>query len=203
MASSVYDGYWVDYDHIGLSAETTAQIGDALVLMGEEKYDTGEPIVTYGRITNVYNQATHKIILYETTTYDKIIGDSQDYYAKQDLDYDDIVQEAIDAGIPEQLESQAIDSGFAESAMQYLAETAMQTQSITDMMQTSAFGANVDITLPSFPDDWEPNIIIPPVLLDGWSVKAKISTDTDHFGDGGLMCQLYLNGKIEIGRAHV
>lgn len=205
IPNALLEGYWTDYDHIGLNKDTTIDEGDSIILMGVPKpgAKVGEPVeetedsVVYGTVTEVKKGDTNTTVTFTLTTAEAIMkkgSEEQNFYTKQDVDYEEIVEEAEKAGIPEQIEKQALESGFADEAMNYLLETATKTEGFQSAVNRA--GPNIDIGTPGFGPDWDPNVTIPAFAAKGFTIKAKITNEGDHYD--GLMCQLYIEGNVEI-----
>lgn len=198
-------GYWADYDHIGLNNDTTIDVGDSIILMGvpQPGAKAGEPVedteesVVYGTVTEVEKGDTNTTVTFALTDAETIMkkgSEEQNFYTAQDVNYEEIVKEAKKAGIPEQIEKQALESGFADEAMNYLLETATKTEGYQEAVRRA--GPNIDIGTPGFGEGWLPNVTIPAFAAKGFTIKAKITNEGDHYD--GLMCQLYIEGNVEI-----
>ncbi|MEG2421751.1 MAG: hypothetical protein RSB55_09370, partial [Oscillospiraceae bacterium] len=172
------NGYWMDYDHMNLSKDTTLDVGDAIAIMGipakgkaADAEETADSVV-YGSVTKVEKGATNTTVTFKEITTADIMANTQEYFTKQDANYGEIAQAAQAAGIEKQIEEQAMASGFAQQAMDYLAQTATKTDGFHEAAVAAT--GNPDIELPSFGDGWDPNIKIPSFAVKDWTIQAKI-----------------------------
>ncbi|MEG2441783.1 MAG: InlB B-repeat-containing protein, partial [Acetivibrio sp.] len=124
--------YWKEYDHIGLSKETTLGVGDTLVLIGGDKTTETSSDVVYGTVKTVTESSGTTTVTYEHTTLEAIMGNTQSMYDTTNLDPEPIIKKLKQARVPEQIKKQALDSGFAEEALVYLASVAAKTDGFQD-----------------------------------------------------------------------
>jgi len=181
ISKDIDNEYWADYDHIGLDAETKLDEGDTIVIFGEDEED-----VVYGKVESKTDDGNgYYLVTFADITADEIVSETDDYYTEDEMDFTEIVEEINSSGIKEEIKQQALDSGFAEEALLYVASVAKETDGFRQMQGISPAWA-IDL----------PTITNP---LNGVSVDVSISDEIKHFPGGlkGLSCKVTVSGEVE------
>jgi uncharacterized repeat protein (TIGR02543 family) len=177
------------YEHIGLSANSTIDINDIVVIFGAD--DAEDPV--YGIVTSVEENGGKYIVEFMKTTKDQIVSENKEVYQQEDANHDDLAAKANAAGIPEQIETQVIESKFAEDALSFAAYTASQTDGFKSLNLDDAEGLigfvpKVDVGDGTF--DFASTI-------NGIDVQVRILGKGEKFG--GLRCEVKISGEAEVG----
>ncbi|MEI6578970.1 MAG: InlB B-repeat-containing protein, partial [Eubacteriales bacterium] len=179
------------YTQLGLTAQTTVDIGDYLVIT-ENDSD-----IVYGKVVSVTVNGSSTVVSFTLTTSEEIQGAALDYYTESDIDGNVMIADADVPLLEKQIETQTRQSGFAEDALNYLAYAATQTDSfqnvtgVENFIMTNADGSAVA------PGDVNLQKLGATTNSDGITVTAQISTHTQHFGKG-LRIAVRVSGEITI-----
>lgn len=198
ISKIIDDEYWIDYDHIGLDASTKLDIGDTIVIFGEDEED-----VIYGIVKSKadYNDEYY-IITFEKTTANAIVNETDDYYTNDEMDFAEIVEQVNASGIKEKIKQQALESGFANEALLYLASVASKTDGFKEFQGLKSFTIKDKDGNIVKADTISPNWVINLPDLDPFDdidVKVTISNNIKHFPGGlkGLSCTVVVSGELE------
>lgn len=210
VAKSIMDFSDDVYVAIGLDSKTTVDMGDYISFYkgdltassseGNEPEQVGEG---YGLITGVTINGDSYIIAYKMVTLEEMLA-AMDMYNTDPIDGDEMLKDLDIEAFEANIEQQAMESGFAENAGQYLAAMAMETKAFTEITEDFEL-RNYEILNqngePFSPEDVQ--------LMDGkkMTVKAEveppeasISKSLQHFeGVSGLRLTLKIKAKITIG----
>lgn len=117
------------YEPLGLDELTTVDVGDFIGFY-EGGFAQSDFVATgYGRITSITPAAEMNIITYTDATLDDVTS-AFDLYQKQAIEGEELLSKDQIAQLEEQIEEQALDSGFVDQAAEYLSELAMETEEI-------------------------------------------------------------------------
>ena len=118
----------VRYELFGLSELTTVDIGDFITFYegGLAEDDEDFKVISYGRITSIVPAAEMMVIAYDDATAEDI-KHVFDIYQEQEIDGETLLSEEEITQLEDQIEQQAIDSGFVDQAASYLSTLAMET----------------------------------------------------------------------------
>ena len=188
-----------EYQDMGLDADTTVDVGDYLAFY-EGSMDTATEL-TYGRITAITVSGEDTILTYEEVSEATVL-DAMTVYSTEEMDFE--MDPDAAAAIEKEIEQDAIDSGFALEAANYLAMVALATdqfQSIAeerglqDLILIREDGSAVtqsDLQLMASNS----------VSVEGLSVKANISRKLENLSGGsknGVRAQLEVSFNVKIG----
>lgn len=189
------------YREMNLDENTTVDVGDYLAIYeGSLDADT-QP--TYGRITNITpsDGGQNTILTYTEVTEVEVL-DSMTVYSTEEMDIE--LDDATAHSIEQEIEQQAIDSGFAVEAANYLATVALGTeelQSLTgDMgLQTMSLTTQTGAVVPQS----EISLFAASnrVSVGKPSVVANISRNLQHLtgGSNGVRAQLEVSFDVTMG----
>ena len=189
------------YREMNLDENTTVDVGDYLAIYeGSLDADT-QP--TYGRITNITpsDGGQNTILTYTVVTEAEVL-DSMTVYSTEEMDIE--LDDATAHSIEQEIEQQAIDSGFAVEAANYLATVALGTeelQSLTgDMgLQTMSLTTQTGAVVPQS----EISLFAASnrVSVGKPSVVANISRNLQHLtgGSNGVRAQLEVSFDVTMG----
>ena len=129
------------FSDMGLSEKTAVNIGDYLALYtGDISARDGKVSIIYGKVTGVSEEDGKVSVCFTTTTMDKIMESGMDYYSRNDVNADILLEDVDIAAVKEQVIQQVEESGFAEKSSGYLAALAVETDGFREMA-----GENVDL----------------------------------------------------------
>jgi uncharacterized repeat protein (TIGR02543 family) len=192
---------------IGLDSQTTVDIGDYIFFYEGDLTGNGtQPVQAgdgYALITEVVIDGDTYIIAYDVVTLAEMLA-AMDMYNTNSMDGDDLLNDLDIAAFEADVEQQAIKSGFAESAGQYLAAMAIETKAFTEITEDFEL-RNYEI-LSSNGETLSPEEV-KLMAGDGMKVKvevespqATLTTRLEHFeGISGLRLTLKIKAKITIG----
>jgi len=123
------------YAELGLNELTTVDVGDFIAFYQGQFNVEGSKVVRYGRITSVTSAAEMDVITYTNATAEDI-KHVFNIYQKQALDGDQLLSDEDIAKIEDQMERQAISSGFVDQAADYLSGLARQTKEFKALPHT-------------------------------------------------------------------
>lgn len=128
-----------EYANILLDAATTVDVGDFIAFYTgdfeppEEGAESPTVVVSYAEITSVTVFEGNYIITYVLTTLEQM-REAMDLYTTRNVGGDKLLENVDIAALEESVEQQAIQSGFADEAAQYLLAMAMETDSFKQLM---------------------------------------------------------------------
>ena len=181
------------YNEMGLDSQTTVDAGDFMAFytgeFTENEQQTARSAVVYARIDTVGVDETGEnyVITYTPVEEEEVLSAMEVYDEDPITDMlEDVDQELLE----ESLEEQAVESGFAQAAADYLAAVAMETPTYQRMARDAGI---------------EP-MALPGVPVEVTKVRAHVQEDLEHFtGQEGLRVELELgiafetqNGLFEI-----
>lgn len=188
------------YQEMGLDGNTTVDVGDYLAFYSGS-LETAATL-TYGQITAIAVSGDDTILTYKDISENEVL-DSMTVYSTEEMEFE--LDENTARSIEEEIEKDAIDSGFAMETAEYLATVALATEELqtltTDMglqnlTLTRADGsvaARSDLQLMAGNS----------VSVEGMQVKANISRRLSHLGSGysrnGANAQLEISFNVKIG----
>ena len=94
---------------LNLDESTTVDPGDYLALYTDLNSGTPE----YGEITKVEQSGTDYILAYQTVSFEEMQA-AMDVYQKGQVEGDDLLEETDRENLEEQIQVQAMESGFAQ-----------------------------------------------------------------------------------------
>ena len=189
------------YREMNLDENTTVDVGDYLAIYEGSLDAATQP--TYGRITNITpsDGGQNTILTYTEVTEVEVL-DSMTVYSTEEMDI--ALDDATAHSIEQEIEQQAIDSGFAVEAANYLATVALGTeelQSLTgDMgLQTMSLTTQTGAVVPQS----EISLFAASnrVSVGKPSVVANISRSLQHLtgGSNGVRAQLEVSFDVTMG----
>jgi len=130
------------YEALGLSELTTVDVGDFIAFYEGELVNGGSQLlIGYGRITSITPVAEMDIITYVDVTMADI-EHAFDIYQQRSIDGDELLSDEEIAQLEDQIEQQAIASGFVDQAADYLSALAMETDVFKTQMEVNMLAAN-------------------------------------------------------------
>ncbi|MBQ3530413.1 MAG: InlB B-repeat-containing protein, partial [Oscillospiraceae bacterium] len=206
------------YANIELDSRTTVDPGDFLVFYtGTFGIDSGENAAkltgVYGEVIKVADNGD------ETTTITYSKADWEDVKTVMDVYSSNAISgayllEGVDVeGLEAQIEQQAVDSGFAEEAAEYLASLALATDNFTKLsenMNLKDYKVSLSDGTPVSPEElqlMDSNIKAEFELEDGMP-RVKVGINPSNLGDingtgadkKGLTVELEIEGTLTISK---
>ena len=205
------------YENVELDSQTTVDEGDFLVFytgtFGITSGKDAASVQSYGKITSVKeNKDDTTTIGFETVTWEEV-QQTMDIYASQEITGDDMIEGVDTAQIERSIERQAVDSGFAEEAAQYLGSMALSTENFTKLsenMNLSECSVTLEDGTPVSPAriaKLSSSFSASCEMEDGYP-KASISTHPEKLSNvqgtaarnKGLSVKLEVKSKITLGK---
>jgi hypothetical protein len=115
---------------LGLGPDTVVEEGDFLALEDDDG-------LTFGKVTSVEVSGDNYVIAYSNVTEAELIA-AMDLYSSHEADYDEVLQQTDVPAIEAAIEQQALDSGFAQAAAEYLTDLAETTDGFKSELDKSA-----------------------------------------------------------------
>ena len=205
------------YANIDLDSQTTVDRGDFLLFyhgtFGIVSGEDAAALDSYGRILSVRDNGDGTTTIgFETVSWEEM-QQAMDIYTKESISGSEMLEGADVSALEAQIEQQALDSGFAEEAAQYLGSLALATENFTKLsenMNLKDYKVTLEDGTPISPEELQ-------LMASGLSVeckmqmgypKATISVHPQKF-DGvqgtaaagkGLSVQLEVKAEITIGK---
>lgn len=134
-----------------LDSETTVDEGDYLALytgtMGENESGTGT-VSLYGEITSVLLSEGKYIVSYIPVS-EEDMRQTMDVYQKENVEGEDLLEDTDVQALEEDIETQAVDSGFASEVAERVADAAMETESFEELQESLKEDMKADIMVQS------------------------------------------------------
>ena len=191
VPKATFDYSDTKYAEAGLNAATTVDKGD-FISFYSGTYGESATIIDYGRVTSVQLVAGFYIVAYEDATLQDI-QNALNYYSENDIDADKLIENVDVEALEQDIERQAIDSGFAQAAASYLAAAATETDGFGDAIKgfdadslrvTLEDGNRISLSqMQAMGKSAKP-------ILTNLKVESDITTNGNHFGKGSLQCAL-------------
>ena len=190
-----------EYQDMGLDADTTVDVGDYLAFYSGS-LETADKL-TYGQITDVKTNADNTICITYKEVSEKIVLDSMTVYSTEEMDIK--LDEATAQSIEREIEQEAIASGFAEEAANYLATVALATDQIQSLAEERGLQ---DLTLTredgsALTQSDLQLMASNSVSVEGLSVRANVSRSlkhlTNNYTKNGANAQLEVSFNVKIG----
>lgn len=132
-----------------LDSETTVDEGDYLALytgtMGENESGT---VSLYGEITSVLLSEGKYIVSYIPVS-EEDMRQTMDVYQKENVEGEDLLEDTDVQALEEDIETQAVDSGFASEVAERVADAAMETESFEELQESLKEDMKADIMVQS------------------------------------------------------
>ncbi len=216
------DNQYLDYSadvyaNIDLDSQTTVDVGDFLMFysgtFGEESGSDAAQLDGYGKITSVKaKEGGVTTIGYQPVEWEEV-QQAMDIYAEETMTGEDMLEGVDTSTLEAQIEQQAVDSGFAEEAAQYLGSLALATENFTklsDNLNLEDYKVTLEDGTPVSPEELQlmaSNVSAQCEMEKGYP-KATISTHPSKLGgangtaakDKGLSVQLEVQAKVTIGK---
>lgn len=132
-----------------LDSETTVDEGDYLAIytgtMGENESGT---VSLYGEITSVLLSEGKYIVSYIPVS-EEDMRQTMDVYQKENVEGEDLLEDTDVQELEEDIETQAVDSGFASEVAERVADAAMETESFEELQGSLKEDMNADIMVQS------------------------------------------------------
>lgn len=206
------------YANIDLDSQTTVDVGDFLMFYtGDFTKQTGEDAATitkYGKITDVEEREDLTVITFEDTKWDDVQA-AMDIYANDAVSGQELLEGVETKTLEAQIEQQALDSGFAEEAVQYLGSVALATNNFTKLsenMNLSDYQITLEDGTPITTEEFQTlaagsGFTAECEMEDGYP-KASITTKPTKLSgamntaakDKGLSVKLEVKANITIGK---
>lgn len=204
------------YANIDLDSQTTVDAGDFLMFytgtFGKQSGEDAAQLESYAKIIAVQPKDEVTTIAYEEVSWEEV-QEAMDIYAENTMSGEDMIEGVDTAELEAQIEQQALDSGFAEEAAQYLGSLALATENFTKLaenMNLEDYKVTLEDGSPVSPEELQlmaSGFKAQCEMEDGYP-KAKISVHPEHFGnaagsaakDKGLSVSLEVKANITIGK---
>lgn len=179
---------------MGYSGTPEFNVGDFVVFYNGAFSDMKEDTpVYYGEVTAVEDNN----ISYKKTTAEAMES-SQDLFLKNPVDTDELLENIDTDSLEQQVEQQALKSGFAAKAASYLATAAQETDGFQNLnlenvsMKTASGQTLTANQMKSIGGSWE--------LGDDVNVTAKIGKSSKYFSDGvSLSLRIDAEFTVDLG----
>lgn len=170
-----------EFAELGLGPDTVVEEGDFLALGTGDTEEDAE--VTFAKITSVVVSGDDYVITYVDVSEDELRV-AMDLYSSHDADYAQVLEQADVPAIEAAIAQQAIDSGFAQAAAEYLVEVAQKTDGFQGQVDQKAMLAASG----SGP------------TISNLQVTAQIDARPEHFnGLSGLDCAVTVSFDVGFG----
>ena len=205
------------YANIELDSRTTVDVGDFIMFysgtFGVESGSDAAKLEKYGKITGVKSGAGDTTTIGFTEVGWDEVQQAMDIYAEDTMTGTDMLEGVDTAALEAQIEQQALESGFAEEAAQYLGSMALATENFTKLSENlnlEDYKVTLEDGTPVSPEELQlmaSNISAKCEMEQGYP-KATISTHPTKLNqangtaakDKGLSVQLEVQAKITIGK---
>lgn len=207
------------YANIELDSQTTVDVGDFLMFYTgvfgvETGEDAAELLEVFGKITSVTdNKNGTTTVTYEDAEWEEV-RTAMDIYSNQKLSGSEMLENVDKELLETQIEQQAVSSGFAEEAAQYLASLTLATDNFTNLsehMHLEDYKVTLEDGTPVSPEElqlMDSSIKVSCEMEDDYP-KATISIRPKHLGDiegtnadkQGLSVELEVKAKITITKS--
>lgn len=132
-----------------LDSETTVDEGDYLALYTGTMGENGSGTVSlYGEITSVLLSGEKYIVSYIPVS-EEDMRQTMDVYQKENVEGEDLLEDTDVQALEEDIETQAVDSGFASEVAERVADAAMETESFEELQESLKEDMNADIMVQS------------------------------------------------------
>ena len=128
LSELVFDGSSISQNTM-LSADTTVDEGDFLALYTDPN---DQSTLSYGKITSVLLSNGQYIIAYQPQTWEDVKG-AMDVYTTESVNGKDLLDGTDVQALESNLETQAVESGFAEDVAQQIGEMTLRTDSFAEL----------------------------------------------------------------------
>jgi uncharacterized repeat protein (TIGR02543 family) len=198
------------YESMGLSAETTVDVGDFLAFYTGEFADPEAQDQAYGEITAItVNEEGTTTIIYITVNEEQIMS-AMDLYDETHLTEDEfqvIVDDNKDK-IQQIIEAQLMESTFFDEAGEYLAGLALQTDEVREVFGDALTLKDVNITYADGTPLGAQNITFMGNIIDNEqdgkkpkfsvSISPRLSHFDQNIAGTGLRVEVAVNYKFKI-----
>ena len=219
VENKVFD-YSADvYANVELDSQTTVDVGDFLMFytgtFGVEKgADAAELTGLYGKITKVTDNGDGTTtVTYIDAEWEEVQA-AMDVFTSQTMSGAEMLENVDPEALEAQIEQQALDSGFAKEAAQYLASLTLATNNFTklkDNMNLKDYKVTLEDGTPISPEElqlMDSSIKVSCEMEDDYP-KASLSIRPKHLGDiegtnadkQGLSVELEVKAKITITKS--
>ena len=132
-----------------LDSETTVDEGDYLAIYTGTMGENGSGTVSlYGEITSVLLSEGKYIVSYIPVS-EEDMRQTMDVYQKENVEGEDLLEDTDVQALEEDIETQAVDSGFASEVAERVADAAMETESFEELQESLKEDMNADIMVQS------------------------------------------------------
>ena len=206
------------YSSMELDSQTTVDVGDFIVFytgtIGVTEGEETNALAGYGKITAVKDNGNGTTtITYVSVTWEDVES-SMDIYAHDEMSADDMLKGVDIAAMESEIAQQAIDSGFAEEAAQYMASLALATENFTELSENinlEDYKVTLSDGTPISPEELQlmaGSVEVKSEMAAGYP-KVTISKRPKHLGDikgtdadqQGLAIKLELKTVVTISKS--
>ena len=189
-----------NYQDMGLDESTTVDVGDYLAFYSGSLETATE--LTYGQITDIVVSGEDTILTYVDITENEVL-DSMTVNSTEEMEFD--LDEDTARSIEAEIEQDAIDSGFALEAANYLATVALATEELQELAGERGLQ---DLTLTredgSAATQSDLQLMASnSVSVEGLQVRANVSRNLKYLSNGysknGANAQLEVSFNVKIG----
>ena len=127
---------------MNLNSETTIDAGDFLAFYTDINSET----LFYGEIQSVTVSGEDYILDYVPVSWEEI-QIAMDVYRTEKVDGNELLEDTDRGEFEDEIEQQAVESGFANEVVERIAEAAMQTESFEELEQSLSNDLGAGISL--------------------------------------------------------
>lgn len=173
------------YAEIGLNAATTVEVGDFIAFYTGTFGSVDAQDAGYAEITSVTISGDNYIIAYVFTTPEQM-WEAMALYTTQEIDGSELLENVDIAALEESVEQQAIQSGFVDEAVQYLADLSMKTDRFRELNLTALTNTSSPMLMAAGNTPEVKNL----------NVNAIVSNYLPHLGGSGARVKLTISCDI-------
>jgi uncharacterized repeat protein (TIGR02543 family) len=210
FTASLYSLNFKEFDDIGLSAETTINKGDFLLLstvqfekiFNENMTDEDMPTedILYAKVTEAAKSGTTVSVQFELITLEEMY-DSFNYHSEMELIGDQLIDDDKIEEYELQIEEQVMSSGFVDKAATYLTTLALASDDFQQIADAYGGMDSLRITMDDgshmSPSNFRLMASSSKVKIKSPKVKASINKSPKNFNEG-VRCVVSLSVTIEI-----
>lgn len=191
-----------EFSDMGLSNETTIDKGDFIAFYTSELLnEMDESSITYGEINGIIREDDILLVTFQIITYE-MMQETLNYYSKNDVDSNLLLEDVDIIELQRSIESDVIESGFAEDASLFLAALAMETDSFKNAVGEDYILDSMSISLDN-PEELRQEMLTSRssskrVTLENLKVKASVGNNLQKLSGKGVRCAVTVSFDISI-----
>ena len=180
------------YSIMELDSQTTVDVGDFIAFyngtLGVSEGEETNVLTGYGKITKVKDNGNGTTtITYLSVTWEDVES-SMDIYTEDEISAEDLLEGVDIDAMNSEIVQQAIDSGFAEEAAQYMASLALATNNFSELSENinlEDYKVTLSDGTPVSPEELQlmaGSVEVEAEMAEGYP-KISISKRPQHLGD--------------------